>query len=156
MALSRTILAAIDQGTAPDSDELKSNFAELEVLRATAAKACGPKYQKGLRLDLRVFDTASEEEVWVDVTAIHPTCRTRISNELKRVNENLSLPLRSRARLPGRAVADQQAFKHQTYLPLLSIARKQVADGKRQSVPLFLGAVCSTFGEFRHDLVKLQ
>ena len=42
---------------------------------------------KGLRIDLQIEDPVSNQEIWVDVTCIHPTCKSRIKTELKQIKE---------------------------------------------------------------------
>ena len=38
---------------------------------------------KGLRIDVQIIDPRNQQEVWVDTTCIHPTCQSRIRQEMK-------------------------------------------------------------------------
>ena len=44
---------------------------------------------KGLRIDLQIKDPFSIQEIWVDVTCIHPTVKTRIQSELKQIKKEI-------------------------------------------------------------------
>ena len=119
----------------------------------------------GLRVDLRIVDSEShpKQEMIVDVTSIHPTCKTRIKAEWKKTLENMAegekqeaLPIRKRRHLVGAAVDHQTKLKHEKYAPLMALLKKQQLDGKRDTHPIFIAGVCSTLGEFGPDLFQLQ
>lgn len=116
----------------------------------------------GLRADLFIQDTETFEQLWVDNTTIHTTCRTRLSKQFTHIlNELKSVPtstedLDDDSDGKGGAAADQRAFKHKKYAPLLAIAAKQFMDGMRQSNPKFLAPVATTHGEMGEDSFALQ
>ena len=60
-----------------DVADIKQSFAELYALKKS--------YQtKGLRIDLRITNPITAQKWWVDVTSIHPTCKSRVAAEYKR------------------------------------------------------------------------
>ena len=110
---------------------------------------------KALRVDVSLVDHDTGNEVYVDTTCIHPTCKSRIKDELKRTTERLSDPRNPKLRA-GFAVEAQTEKKHTDYQPLVDVARKQLANGRRTSAPTFYAAVVSTYGELGQETVKLQ
>ena len=119
---------------------------------------------KGLRLNLELIDTHSNEARWVDVTSIHPTCKTRIEREMKGVKERIESAWKARrehtvdqlAGERGCAAQDQAALKFNTYAPLLAVAHKQIETKKRTRKPVFLPTVVTTLGEMNKEAVRLQ
>ena len=103
---------------------------------------------KGLRIDLVITDPNTGTEWWIDVTAIHPTCKSRLQGEYKRtiknnaqVEKRLTDPRAPRGKpLVGKAVEDQTQLKVNTYNPLLMLGKKQTIDCKRASAPQSIGA----------------
>jgi hypothetical protein len=150
----REALMVPASGVALDVAEIKKGFAELYALKKS--------YQtKGLRIDLRIMNPITGDEWWVDVTSIHPTCKSRVAAEYKRALENQKAELDAKKQvrgqfLVGKAVEDQSALKHTMYAPLVAIAAKQKLDGKRAVVPRFFAAVCSSLGEYGQDTFKLS
>ena len=101
---------------------------------------------KGLRVDLQIKNPSSNQEIWVDVTCIHPTCKSRIGPELKKINEEIILEddrrrgmnnYGQKMKSDGYAARQQTRCNHKTYGPLLSIAKKQVQDGRIHCEPEF-------------------
>jgi hypothetical protein len=60
------------------------------------------------------------------------------------------------ARKEGHAVTTQTQHKHDVYAPLMTVALKQVSDGRRGRKPIFLAATASTLGEMGRESVQLQ
>jgi hypothetical protein len=137
----------------PERDELRLDLRErLEGIKVeTNEKA-------GLRIDLLIRDIETLEELWIDATCIHSTCKSRLPKELAHTVKNLNWEPTSAddRRPPGRAASDQTQHKHNKYAPLIAIAAKQHMDGMRQSTPTFLAAVTTTHGEMGLDTFVLQ
>ena len=119
---------------------------------------------KGLRIDVQITDPYSGEQRWVDTTCIHPTCKTRISSEFKCTIQKLQAQEKARTdnvmdpmdRKQWYAVNAQTSRKHAVYAPLMTVALKQFADGRRSRKPIFLAAVVSSLGELGRESVQLQ
>lgn len=128
--------------------------ARLEGIKVDVVK----KDNKGLRIDLFIQDIETLEELWIDTTCIHPTCKTRLPRELAHTLKHLNWkPSSDESRRPaGQATSDQKKVKHDLYAPLIAIAAKQHMDGIRQSNPKFLAAVTTTLGELGEDTFTLQ
>ena len=43
----------------------------------------------GLILDLEIVDTYNNEFRWIDVTSVHPTCKTRLNREFIGINKQI-------------------------------------------------------------------
>ena len=73
--------------------EAKPPGTEQNVLRKVFENTCKllqKQYQsKGLRIDLQLIDPFSLQERWIDTTCIHATCKSRLKNELKDIQEKL-------------------------------------------------------------------
>ena len=110
---------------------------------------------KALRVDVSLLDHDTGSEVYVDTTCIHPTCQSRLKKELSRITERLSDPLNPKLRA-GFAVEAQTEHKHKDYDPLVEVARKQLANGRRTSAPVFYATVVTTYGELGRETVMLQ
>ena len=97
-----------------DCDDIEKLLKRLEGLKKN--------YQtKGLRnaIDLVITDPSRDAECWIDVTAIHPTCKSRLQAEFKGTLENnvlienlLTNPRAPKGKhLVGKAVEDQTQLK---------------------------------------------
>ena len=150
-AVVREILKVAGSSGSYSAAELTPAFTELQALSTATQR---DSKNKGLRIDVQLVDPIVAEEIWVDVAAFHPMTPGRLKAEHKQLRENFAQPLRRRR--AGKAVEDHQKLKHMTYMPMLSVARKQWKDGKRICMPQFLGSICSTLGEFSPDMVRLQ
>ena len=137
-----------DEKKSKDCDDIGKLLKKLERMKKN--------YQtKGLRIDLVITDPNTGTEWWIDVTAIHPTCKSRLQGEYKRTIKNnaqlekrLTDPRAPRGKpLVGKAVEDHN--------PLLMLGKKQTIDCKRASAPTFFAVVCSTLGEFGRDTFKI-
>jgi hypothetical protein len=119
---------------------------------------------KGLRIDVQITETFTGEERWVDATCIHPTCQTRIEDEFRNTKKIIAAYEEARTKNTnntkfvkiGYAVKDQTGHKHTVYSPLITVANKQVVDGRRRRAPVFLAAATSTLGELGRETVLLQ
>jgi hypothetical protein len=139
---------------------------------------------KGLRLDVQII--GRDEEMWVDCTCVHPSCKTRLSKQYKDTRENIgskgivaprcpdmkedtvdspghdtSDSSHSQARAAENTyytytAIDTQKHKHNVYSPLMDVAHAQHIDGARRIMPQFMGAVVTTLGEFSKDMIDLQ
>ena len=114
--------------------------------------------KNGLRIDLLIRDNETLEELWIDATCVHPTCKSRLSKELAHTVKHFNwVPTAAEGRRPaGKAACDQKQLKHNKYAPLVAIAVKQHLDLMRQSIPKFLAAVTTTHGEMGEDTFTLQ
>ena len=56
----------------------------------------------------------------------------------------------------GNSLREQTQNKHRIYAPLVTLAKKQVIDGKRMSEPIFMAAAMSTAGEMGLETIHLQ
>ena len=126
-----------------DIKKMKSGK-EREKQEFTLEKMCDLMHDqyntKGLRIDLQIEDPVSNQEIWVDVTCIHPTCKSRIKTELKQIKEEIQANEDERRgmnnfgrekKYEGYAARAQTQLKHRVYGPLITIARKQLYDGRR-------------------------
>ena len=120
---------------------------------------------KGLRIDLQIKDPFSNQEIWIDVTCIHPTVKTRIQTELKQTKKEIIFEddrkrginnHGQKMEIDGNAARQQMKLKHKTYAPLITIAKKQVKNGMRHCGPKFGGCVATTHGELGLETIKLQ
>ena len=120
---------------------------------------------RGLRIDLQLIDHFTNQERWIDTTCIHPTCASRIKQELKHIKIKIHAKSKQRESkridpnyIPreGYAADNQKNFKHKVYMQLINIARKQHQDGRRAKEPVFYAAVATTLGEIGEEFVKLQ
>jgi hypothetical protein len=136
-----------------------------EIALNNACRMMQAQHQtKGLRIDVQITDPHTQQEIWVDTTCIHPTCRTRIRSEMKFINSKIKdQELRRNGGQSernvgevGQAVTDQTQNKHDVYGPLIDVAKKQTIDGMRTHDPIFLAAAVSTFGELGVETVRLQ
>ena len=117
---------------------------------------------KGLRIDVQATDPISSDEYWIDVTCIHPTCKSRIKKESAHIKNKIMEEEKRRKKgennptsnISGKAVLDQTNNKHNTYEPLISMARKQKNDGIRDKEPKFLAVVITTNGEFGPETIQ--
>ena len=118
---------------------------------------------KGLRIDIEITDPHTNQTRWIDVTVIHPTCKTRIKRELKHRIQNLEAEKEARQnnepnKFKGRqgyAVMQQTKTKHDVYEPLISIAEKQFQSKRRVQRPIFWAGVASALGEFGPETIKI-
>ena len=149
--------------------EAKPPGTKKNVLRRVFENTCKllqKQYQsKGLRIDLQLIDPFSLQERWIDTTCIHATCKSRLKNELKDIQEKLQAEKESKqgernyphiAQSGGNAVRQQTIFKHAVYSQLVAIGRKQFHQGRRTQEPIFLAAVATTNAEFGKELIMLQ
>ena len=128
---SKAIQKEID-GLMKDLDDLAliRDGPERRAKRMTISNRCRLMHCQhkttGLRLDLEIVDTYNNEFRWIDVTSVHPTCKTRLNRELIRINEQIESakvareeqtedPLAGRS---GRTVTDQASVKFNHYAPL--------------------------------------
>ncbi len=82
--------------------------------------------RKGLRIDVRMRDTFTGRELWIDATCVH-------------VRVPLAAHIRACERQPGSPepdhphqvadIQDETKHKYAVYAPLLAIAVKQLLDG---------------------------
>ena len=111
-----------------------------------------------------MVDQETGQERWVDATCIHPTCKSRITKEWAQVRkriEKLEARWNGEADIvinyeEGKALQDQRNKKHGVYAPLITIAEKQLIDGKRLTKPTFITAAMSTAGEMGLETIQLQ
>ena len=133
----------------PEGEEREELGDEIRQTQNTLNKQLGSR--KGLRIDVKIKDPTSNQETWVDTTCIHPTCASRLTKEVKLLEQQLQHPRRTATGKPiqrtGQAVQDQAAHKIAHYQPLVSVAQRQVHSGRRQEMPKFLPVVVSTHGE---------
>jgi hypothetical protein len=118
----------------------------------------------GLRIDICVENPETGETKWVDTTAVHTTCLSYQSKELKAVTKRrLSTDVAGLHNMPDAlqynpspTLLDREAEKVDKYSRLVMVARKQHMDGKRSSLPTFAPFVVSDFGELSPAAVDLQ
>ena len=110
----------------------------------------------GLEVDNHITDPISSQEIIVDVTCIHPTCKKRLPLEFnhtfKARAKNGYDPL---CKTQGAALTAQSAHKHAKYAPLLAVMLKQKASRLRSHVPRFFAACISTHGELGKETIQL-
>ena len=58
--------------------------------------------------------------------------------------------------IDGNAARQQMKLKHKTYSPLITIAKKQVENGRRHCEPKFWACVATTHWELGLEAIKLQ
>ena len=94
-----------------------------------------------------------------------PTCKSRIKTELKQIKEEMQANEDERRgmnnfgrekKYEGYAARAQTQLKHRVYGPLITIARKQLYDGRRSREPKFFAAVATTLGEIGLETIKVQ
>jgi len=97
-----------------------------EIALGNVCKRLQKQHQtKGLRIDVQIKDPTTMEEHWIDVTCVHPTCKTRIAKEMKYIRSKIEDQKLRRQRgksditveTYGAAVRNQIKSKHQTYTP---------------------------------------
>jgi hypothetical protein len=97
-------------------------------------------------VDVQLLDRDTDEELWLDVTVIHPMTGKNRKNEIKRTKQRLGSDSNTRALL-GYSLEQARSNKLGIYAPLMLVASKQQADGKRPHAPAFHPVALSTFGE---------
>jgi hypothetical protein len=81
--------------------------------------------RKGLRIEVRMRDTFTGRELWIDATCVHVRVPLRLTSELASANPappNQTTP-------PMADILDETKHKYAEYAPLLAIAVKQLLDG---------------------------
>ena len=118
----------------------------------------------GLRIDVSLENTETGELKWIDTSAVHTTCLSYQTTELKAVTKrNLSSALAEEHLIadvlvhePSPTLLSREALKAEKYSRLVMVAAKQHADGKRASLPSFSPFIVSDFGEMSPAATHLQ
>ena len=166
---SKAIQKEID-GLMKDLDDLSQirDGPERRAKRLAISNRCKLMHRQhkttGLRLDLEIVDTYNNEFRWIDVTSVHPTCKTRIKREFIGIYKQIESAKVARqdqtedplADKSGRTVTDQAALKFDHYAPLLAVAKKQCEAKRRASMPTFSPAIVTTYGEVSKQTIHLR
>jgi hypothetical protein len=118
----------------------------------------------GLRIDLELVDTHTDEVKWIDVTAVHTTCDSYISDELKSViKRKVSGEIAEEMKVPDVVASNpsptllvRETSKKEKYSRLVCVAKKQFLEGKRRAVPQFTPFALADNGELTPTSLALQ
>ena len=118
----------------------------------------------GLRIDVSLENTETGELKWIDTSAVHTTCLSYQTTELKAVTKrNLSSALAEEHLIadvlvhePSPTLLSREALKAEKYSRLVMVASKQHTDDKRASLPSFSPFIVSDFGEMSPAATHLQ
>jgi hypothetical protein len=161
-------LRVAGSGKAPPDEKraiLKRVDEELALIARAEEKKTGaqPSEQdrQGLRLDIEATDVHSGKRYWLDVTCVHPTCKSSINAELKSTMRNIEAFLQGKAEkdwpcLSGARAVKAEMDKRKLYSQLAVIGQKQAADKGSRHAPTFMPLVVTTLGELGIDMIKLE
>jgi endogenous inhibitor of DNA gyrase (YacG/DUF329 family) len=119
---------------------------------------------KGLRIDINFVNPTTGETIWVDVSAVHTSCPTYATAELKAIaTRKLSTRVAELHLLPDALQGDpsptlvkRELEKSEKYSRLVLVAKKQHSEHKRTSTPKFYPFVVSDCGELAPKAYDLQ
>jgi hypothetical protein len=118
----------------------------------------------GLRIDASLRNPETDEIMWVDVSVVHTTSPTYISGELKSIaKRNLCADAADLHLLPNAPqneispiMLQREVDKIKKYSRLVTVAKKQKADGTRTSIPNFAPFIVSDCGELAPKAYDIQ
>jgi hypothetical protein len=119
---------------------------------------------KGLRIDICMVNPQTEECFWVDVGAVHTSSPSYATAELKAISaRKLSTHVAALHMLPDALQGDpsptlvkRELEKIDKYSRLVLVAKKQVSEGKRNTLPKFTPFIFSDCGELAPMAYDLQ
>ena len=139
------------------SAEDKARLSKEFEAKYAACMARNKHDSTGLRIDVQIIDHQTGQELWVDTTCVHPTCKSRLDAEHQDTMDRLAARQGAAAKpCNSHAAIAQTTKKRADHAPLLAIATKQHLDGRRAMKPTFLAAVGTTLGELGPEAIRLQ
>jgi len=151
----KTLVDELDTATA-----MPAGTARAEALRTVERNmdalntANSKEKKKAVRLDLRFRH--GPDELLVDATIVHSLAKSHRRAEAGRTMLRLLSDVKSVKDKPAAAIETAEQRKDKTYMPLLYVIKKQVADGRRTREPVYATAAVTTFGELGAGCTKVQ
>ena len=110
---------------------------------------------KGLRIDAALENSVTGETKWVDVSAMHTSCPSYASLEIKSAGQKVNVTNIAAAyelpdylkTAPSPSLLKREAEKNHKYSRLIGIAQRQAKEKKRLQAPSFSAFIGSDFGD---------
>jgi hypothetical protein len=118
----------------------------------------------GLRIDASFRNPDTDEVMWIDASVVHTCAPSYVASELKSIaKRKLCASAAQLNMLPhapqsevSPAMLQREIDKVKKYARLVSVAKKQKADGTRTSIPTFAPFVVSSLGDLAPKAYEVQ